>query len=306
MRCILRRRCFCQAVAKLISLRPRTFARTLVVGIFIAVFSLICISYFGVRYADESRRPRQTPYLSVPCYRHELSLHSSISSLAQVRHSQRRLRRIRRRAQEKMTSSSKVLLLVKSQYSSLGQKIINLLEHARFPFKVVYARKGLPYLTKADKGKYSVIVFENFQAYLSMDKWNRQLLDKYCLKYKVGIIGFISPWRKIPNAKITENDVQINGMPLFVHNNLTLRDYYLSADSRMLRIAKKGRLLRGSLQSNRFVTFSMANSKLFDAISFVEAVDDRPEMKEASEDSAEDGSEDSDQMPQQVRSVNFR
>ena len=36
-----------------------------------------------------------------------------------------------------------------------------------------------------DKGKYGVIIFENLDRYLTMDKWNRELLDKYCRQYQV-------------------------------------------------------------------------------------------------------------------------
>lgn len=53
--------------------------------------------------------------------------------------------------------------------------------------------KSLPVLTNSDKGKFGVIVFENLDKYLRMDKWNRELLDKYCGEYGVGIVGFIPP-----------------------------------------------------------------------------------------------------------------
>lgn len=53
------------------------------------------------------------------------------------------------------------------------------------------AGKSLPLLTNLDKGKFAVIVFENFEKYLHMNKWNRELLDKYCREYNVGIIGFM-------------------------------------------------------------------------------------------------------------------
>jgi len=49
--------------------------------------------------------------------------------------------------------------------------------------------KSLPVLTNLDKGRYGVIVFENYYKYLQMDNWNRELLDKYCREYSVGIIG---------------------------------------------------------------------------------------------------------------------
>lgn len=60
-----------------------------------------------------------------------------------------------------------------------------------FRFKMEIAGKSLPLLTNLDKGKFAVIVFENFEKYLHMNKWNRELLDKYCREYNVGIIGFM-------------------------------------------------------------------------------------------------------------------
>lgn len=45
--------------------------------------------------------------------------------------------------------------------------------------------KSLPILTNVDKGKYGVIIFENLDRYLTMDQWNRELLDKYCRQYQV-------------------------------------------------------------------------------------------------------------------------
>jgi heparan sulfate N-deacetylase/N-sulfotransferase NDST2 len=55
--------------------------------------------------------------------------------------------------------------------------------------------KNLPDLIKLSKGmgKYGVIVFEDFNSYLRMDTWNRELLDKYLVKYRIGILAFVQP-----------------------------------------------------------------------------------------------------------------
>lgn len=79
------------------------------------------------------------------------------------------------------------------------------------------AGKSLPVLTNLDKGKYGVIVFENLSKYLNMDKWNRELLDKYCREYSVGIVGFIAPTEE------TLVGAQLKGFPLLIHNNLRLK-----------------------------------------------------------------------------------
>lgn len=77
--------------------------------------------------------------------------------------------------------------------------------------------KSLPALTNLDKGRYSVIVFENYHRYLNMDKWNRELLDKYCREYGVGILGFFPPSDRHAVS------VQVKGFPLYLHTKLSLR-----------------------------------------------------------------------------------
>lgn len=51
-----------------------------------------------------------------------------------------------------------------------------------------------------------------------MDKWNRELLDKYCREYSVGIVGFVSP------SEETLVGAQLRNFPLYIHTNLRLRD----------------------------------------------------------------------------------
>lgn len=79
------------------------------------------------------------------------------------------------------------------------------------------AGKSLPVLTNLDKGKYGVIVFENLNKYLQMDKWNRELLDKYCREYSVGIVGFI------PHSEETLVGAQLRGFPVYIHTNVKLK-----------------------------------------------------------------------------------
>lgn len=83
-------------------------------------------------------------------------------------------------------------------------------------YRLDVAGKSLPVLTNLDKGKFGVIVFENFNKYLHMDKWNRELLDKYCLEYGVGVVGFLPPTEQ----KTVE---PLKGFPLFVRTRLKLK-----------------------------------------------------------------------------------
>lgn len=79
------------------------------------------------------------------------------------------------------------------------------------------AGKSLPVLTTLDKGRYGVILFESLSKYANMDKWNRELLDKYCREYSVGVVAFATPGEE------TLVGAQLKGFPLFMHTNLRLK-----------------------------------------------------------------------------------
>jgi len=92
-------------------------------------------------------------------------------------------------------SPAKVLLVTKTSYSATFQIATEILTANRVGFKASVAGKNLPDLIKLTKGtgKYGVIFFEDYRSYLEMDKWNRELLDKYCRTFRVGIVAFVPP-----------------------------------------------------------------------------------------------------------------
>lgn len=53
-----------------------------------------------------------------------------------------------------------------------------------------------------------------------MDKWNRELLDKYCREYSVGLVAFQ------PASEETLVGAQLKGFPLYIHTNLRLKVIY--------------------------------------------------------------------------------
>uniref|UniRef100_T1JLN2 Uncharacterized protein n=1 Tax=Strigamia maritima TaxID=126957 RepID=T1JLN2_STRMM len=116
-------------------------------------------------------------------------------------------------------------------------------------YKVEIPGKSLPILTNLDKGKYSVVVFENLDKYINMDKWNRELLDKYCREYKVGIIGFI------PSKEESLVGAQVKGFPLFIHTNLSLKDCRLNPLSPILRLTRAGEIATGQLPAGDWTVF---------------------------------------------------
>ena len=157
---------------------------------------------------------------------------------------------------------NKVLVLVETQYSRVGQSVVALLEANRMKFKVELAGKSLPYLTHMDKGKFGVIVFENLKSYLNMDKWNRQLLDKYCREYNVGMVYFTFP---SDNSFLSQ--AQVKDFPLCVHTTLTLKDYELNPHSTVLRMTRPGEIAYGELPGNDWTVF-VPNHTTYEAVAF--------------------------------------
>ncbi|NXJ93242.1 NDST4 sulfotransferase, partial [Corythaixoides concolor] len=149
-----------------------------------------------------------------------------------------------------------VLLFVESQYSQLGQDIIAILESSRFQYHMVIApAKGdIPPLTDNGRGKYTIVIYENILKYVSMDSWNRELLEKYCVEYSVSIIGF---------HKANENSspsTKLKGLPVHLHNNVALKDCLVNPQSPLLRITKAPRVEKGPLPGEDWTVFQFNHS----------------------------------------------
>ncbi|XP_066991415.1 bifunctional heparan sulfate N-deacetylase/N-sulfotransferase [Anabrus simplex] len=158
------------------------------------------------------------------------------------------------RSAARLRIDPKVLVFVETTYSRLGREIAELLVYNRIKYKLEVAGKSLPVLTNLDKGKYGVIVFENLNKYLQMDKWNRELLDKYCREYSVGMVGFHPP------SEETLVSAQLRGFPLFIHTNLRLKDAALNAASPILRLTRAGETAWGPLPGEDWTVFSPNHS----------------------------------------------
>uniref|UniRef100_A0A4W2DI00 [heparan sulfate]-glucosamine N-sulfotransferase n=1 Tax=Bos indicus x Bos taurus TaxID=30522 RepID=A0A4W2DI00_BOBOX len=149
-----------------------------------------------------------------------------------------------------------VLLFVESQYSQLGQDIIAILESSRFQHHMVIApgKGDIPPLTDNGKGKYILVIYENILKYVSMDSWNRELLEKYCVEYSVSIIGF---------HKANENSspsTQLKGFPLNLFNNLALKDCFVNPHSPLLHITKAPKVEKGPLPGEDWTIFQYNHS----------------------------------------------
>lgn len=91
-----------------------------------------------------------------------------------------------------------VLVFVESLYSQLGQEVVAILESSRFKYRTEIApgKGDMPTLTDKGRGRFALIIYENILKYVNLDAWNRELLDKYCVAYGVGIIGFFKVRRE--------------------------------------------------------------------------------------------------------------
>ncbi|XP_063116775.1 bifunctional heparan sulfate N-deacetylase/N-sulfotransferase 3 isoform X2 [Cavia porcellus] len=149
-----------------------------------------------------------------------------------------------------------VLVFVESQYSSLGQDIITILESSRFQYHIEIApgKGDLPALIDKTKGKYILIIYENILKYINMDSWNRSLLDKYCVEYGVGVIGFHKT-----NEKSLQS-FQLKGFPFSIYGNLAVRDCCINPHSPLLRVTKSSKLEKGSLPGTDWTVFQINHS----------------------------------------------
>ncbi|KAM9580721.1 bifunctional heparan sulfate N-deacetylase/N-sulfotransferase 4 isoform 1-T1 [Guaruba guarouba] len=166
-----------------------------------------------------------------------------------------------------------VLLFVESQYSQLGQDIIAILESSRFQYHMVIApAKGdIPPLTGNGRGKYTIVIYENILKYVSMDSWNRELLEKYCVEYSVSIIGF---------HKANENSSpssKLKGLPLHLYNNVALKDCVVNSQSPLLRITKAPRVEKGPLPGEDWTVFQF-NHSTYQPVLLTELQTSRPHL----------------------------
>ncbi|KAJ3609991.1 hypothetical protein NHX12_022085 [Muraenolepis orangiensis] len=149
-----------------------------------------------------------------------------------------------------------VLVFVESIYSQLGQEIVAILESSRFRYRTEIApgKGDMPALTLHNRGRYALVIYENLLKYVNLDAWNRDLLDKYCTAYSVGVIGFF---------KANENSLhsaQLKGFPLFLHSHLALRDYRLNPAAPLLYVTRPNQVEQGPLPGDDWTVFQSNHS----------------------------------------------
>ena len=226
----------CGQLTRLFFVRQPTIRKGIIFSLGLSVVSLLCLSYY-VSSSNLNTVSRSPPQPTVKCRYDSGNYDSQHAGVINDHTSPARLR-----------IDNKVLVLVETLFTRQGQELVLILEANRIKYKIELAGKSLPYLTHADKGRFGVIIFERLESYLNMDKWNRQLLDKYCREYNVGIISFTHPDDALINA-------QVKGFPLFVHSKLSVRDYEVNGQSAILRLTRAGEVIHGHLPGEDWTVF---------------------------------------------------
>ena len=170
-------------------------------------------------------------------------------------------------------SPARALLICKTSLSILCQLVQEKLESHRISYKVSVAGKNIPDLIKSSKGKgkYVTIFFEEFQSYLSMDKWNREILDKYCRSFNVGIVAFVAPqpssnfasMKAFKTSHLTDlYGNQTGHLPITFNPRTTLNEFSVSSSATMPRILKGGQnVIENKPLGGYWVTMSIENDK---------------------------------------------
>ncbi|OQV18743.1 Bifunctional heparan sulfate N-deacetylase/N-sulfotransferase [Hypsibius exemplaris] len=149
----------------------------------------------------------------------------------------------------RLKNEPKVLVFVETQYSVVGREIVVELEAIRQRFRLEVGAKSIPLLTSEDRGKFNLIIFENVERYFRMDRWNRELLDRYCREYHVGIIGFP------PILEHTLIAASVESLHLRLHTNIQLRDFELNASSPVLHVTKAEEIWSGILTGEDWTVY---------------------------------------------------
>lgn len=90
-----------------------------------------------------------------------------------------------------------------------------------------------------------------------MNKWNRDLLNKYCRHYNVGIIGFLQA-SSLPSVKNKENPTllkKLGALPLFIQPHHRLENYQLCSNGNLLRIGRAGATSLGTVSETDWLVF---------------------------------------------------
>ena len=234
---------------RLVCQRRCSLTRALVVIVCISLTSFVVLSYYQPGITMRTGKTSKPPVPSTSC------------NYFNFKNSQERGPH-NHETKENLRIGKRVLVFVDSPYSKHAKEIVGSLEASRFPYKVVMGDKQLPTLTHMDKGRFGAIIFEKIQLYLGLDYWNRQLLEKYCRDYDVGMIYFVKP-----QDDYEKSYEKVPGFPMALHYNVGLKDYRLNPDSSVWRVTRPGEIIRRTFPTQDWTVFYL-NHSTYEPLSF--------------------------------------
>lgn len=153
---------------------------------------------------------------------------------------------------ESTTVEERVLIL--SKRSSMLRTLTPVLEANRIYFDLHYLvgtqKDVLPSFTVRNMGRYSSIIFTSFSDYFALNSWNKQLLDKYCRSFAVGMVLF--------NQGEGKTTRTVKGFPFKVHTNIRqFKSYRVNRNATILRLVKADNVLESDerSESNKWSVF---------------------------------------------------
>uniref|UniRef100_A0A0K0D1D7 [heparan sulfate]-glucosamine N-sulfotransferase n=1 Tax=Angiostrongylus cantonensis TaxID=6313 RepID=A0A0K0D1D7_ANGCA len=198
------------------SRRLLKFFKLALVLAFAVSFLLICRLLLKPDISARRYPPQRLPFYECPC-------NTSVTQTTQPSFVFRNL------------TEHRALILLESTSSRHGRLLQQILSSSRYPFRTETFTKNFPSLTATTlRGRYAVIIIENYYKYLNMAKWSRQLLDKYCVDYKVPLISFL-----FTRPNITYKKVKIKDSMLYFWQNQEVSSLKV-ADSSIHRISRIG------------------------------------------------------------------
>ncbi|TKR92557.1 hypothetical protein L596_007187 [Steinernema carpocapsae] len=136
-------------------------------------------------------------------------------------------------AGENFTSDARTLVLTDSISSRHIRVLSQFLNAARVKFNVETFKRRLLF-TFLGKGRYDLVVIENYYKYINLVPNYRKVLDDYCRDYNVPVIAFL------PNTNSNFTRLNVKGFPLRFRQHQRARNLSFSASSPVPRIAKTG------------------------------------------------------------------
>jgi len=148
----------------------------------------------------------------------------------------------------------RILLISSSPGPSQAKEITEFLVMNRLKYKIAYSGKHLPDLISLSKGigKYSVIIFQDMRDFYHMDQWNREILNKYCRQFSVGILGFLPTGNEILNYEGVDDNSSSYSLKISSHTSLSSIS---TGEHPMFRILKKNLTLTGYQLGAKWLRF---------------------------------------------------